>query len=327
MKTILKLILLFVLVNVIGKYLFPYLCYLTGVTPENLCYAVAAIVALYGLLLLIPSSIVNINKKVNKKRALWVIAAAGAILSCLPLTLQWLGDKYDGEYMTTFKTGTGEGLIDKFGREFIEPKYRCIVKAFDKNNKSYTFIGINCIEIKTDNDYMKRPKPAEFVLYMHDEKGKIRDVIEIKESDCDFIDEYITKYVGKIEETYGNEIQWVKEDYKMLNTGRTGLTQSENLRTPPNTDRTPVNITTLESESYKPREPERHETSVPVQEWRQCTNCLGSGQCPYCYGQGHSVNVYGNDVDCPVCTDGRCSICAGQGGHYEIEYKKKIEYY
>lgn len=57
----------------------------------------------------------------------------------------------------------------------------------------------------------------------------------------------------------------------------------------------------------------------PVQVWKQCTNCFGSGQCPYCYGQGYISDVYGTR-DCPVCTDGRCSICAGHGGHYELEY-------
>lgn len=60
--------------------------------------------------------------------------------------------------------------------------------------------------------------------------------------------------------------------------------------------------------------------STPVQVWRQCTNCLGSGQCPYCNGQGHYYDVYGTH-SCPVCTGGRCSSCAGQGGHYEIEYR------
>lgn len=59
---------------------------------------------------------------------------------------------------------------------------------------------------------------------------------------------------------------------------------------------------------------------VPVQVWVKCTNCLGSGQCPYCYGQGEYVNTYGQTVDCPVCTNGKCNMCAGHGGHNEVEY-------
>ena len=59
---------------------------------------------------------------------------------------------------------------------------------------------------------------------------------------------------------------------------------------------------------------------TPVQVWKQCMNCFGSGQCPYCYGQGVYSDAYGTH-DCPVCTDGRCNMCAGHGGHYEIEYR------
>ncbi|MGM9845981.1 MAG: hypothetical protein ACI30K_07130 [Muribaculaceae bacterium] len=78
------------------------------------------------------------------------------------------------------------------------------------------------------------------------------------------------------------------------------------------------------SSSYQPT---KHTTSVPVQVWRECVNCFGSGQCPYCYGQGHSINMFGDDQDCPVCTGGRCTMCAGQGGHYETEYQTRVEYY
>lgn len=78
------------------------------------------------------------------------------------------------------------------------------------------------------------------------------------------------------------------------------------------------------SSSYQPT---KHTSSVPVQVWKQCVNCFGSGQCPYCYGQGHSINMFGDDQDCPVCTDGRCVMCAGQGGHYETEYQTRVDYY
>lgn len=83
-----------------------------------------------------------------------------------------------------------------------------------------------------------------------------------------------------------------------------------------------------EKESYRP---EAHEIQEPVQEWINCTGCMGTGQCPYCYGQGRQLCTmginYGEYIDCPVCTDGRCSICAGRGGHNETRYVTKTVYY
>lgn len=77
------------------------------------------------------------------------------------------------------------------------------------------------------------------------------------------------------------------------------------------------------TESYKP---ERHETMVPVQVWKQCMSCLGTGHCSWCYGQG-VYSDYTGTHDCPNCIDGRCGICAGQGGHYETEYETRVDYY
>ena len=55
--------------------------------------------------------------------------------------------------------------------------------------------------------------------------------------------------------------------------------------------------------------------------WKPCTSCGGSGRCSNCNGTGQKL--YGGThkilSDCPVCHSGRCSICYGQGGHYEKE--------
>lgn len=72
--------------------------------------------------------------------------------------------------------------------------------------------------------------------------------------------------------------------------------------------------------------PTKHTRTIPVQQWKQCVNCFGGGQCPYCYGQAYIIDVSG-ERDCPVCTGARCNMCAGQGGHYEIEYETTTEYY
>ena len=55
--------------------------------------------------------------------------------------------------------------------------------------------------------------------------------------------------------------------------------------------------------------------------WKPCISCGGSGRCSNCNGTGQKL--YGGThkilSDCPVCHSGRCSICYGQGGHYEKE--------
>lgn len=73
-------------------------------------------------------------------------------------------------------------------------------------------------------------------------------------------------------------------------------------------------------------QPQRHETIVPVQVWKQCMSCLGTGKCNWCFGQG-VISDYTGTHDCASCIDGRCGICAGQGGHYETEYQTRVDYY
>lgn len=62
---------------------------------------------------------------------------------------------------------------------------------------------------------------------------------------------------------------------------------------------------------------------VPMQVWKQCTICYGSGKCQTCGGSGIYTGAAGNSTLCTFgCGgSGKCSFCAGQGGHYEVEYR------
>lgn len=61
---------------------------------------------------------------------------------------------------------------------------------------------------------------------------------------------------------------------------------------------------------------------VPMQVWKQCTICYGSGKCQVCGGTGIFTSWSGRSICEYGCGgSGRCSFCAGQGGHYEVEYK------
>ena len=68
---------------------------------------------------------------------------------------------------------------------------------------------------------------------------------------------------------------------------------------------------------------EHHHDPVPVQVWKQCTGCYGSGMCQSgCGGSGWFTGYSGNSTRCIGCGgSGKCQFCAGQGGHYEVEYR------
>lgn len=58
---------------------------------------------------------------------------------------------------------------------------------------------------------------------------------------------------------------------------------------------------------------------IPMQVWKQCEICLGSGKCQAC---ANIVWGSGSSRECLGCGWSRkCQWCAGQGGHYEVEYR------
>jgi hypothetical protein len=56
----------------------------------------------------------------------------------------------------------------------------------------------------------------------------------------------------------------------------------------------------------------------PMQTWVECGFCHGSGQCHVCLGRGRGPMQNGSCLTCGF--SGRCTHCAGQGGHYEMRY-------
>ena len=47
---------------------------------------------------------------------------------------------------------------------------------------------------------------------------------------------------------------------------------------------------------------------------KDCHGCLGSGKCNTCNGKGWYYAIgSSNTINCPNCTNGRCSICGGTG--------------
>lgn len=68
---------------------------------------------------------------------------------------------------------------------------------------------------------------------------------------------------------------------------------------------------------------EHRRDPVPMQVWVQCTGCFGSGMCQSgCGGTGWFTGWSGNSTRCVGCGgSGKCQFCAGQGGHYDVQYK------
>ena len=60
----------------------------------------------------------------------------------------------------------------------------------------------------------------------------------------------------------------------------------------------------------------------PFQVWVDCPMCMG-GECPTCDGQGWRWVSLGHPYEqCVNCGgSGKCTLCNGQGGHYETEYR------
>lgn len=68
-----------------------------------------------------------------------------------------------------------------------------------------------------------------------------------------------------------------------------------------------------------PTTPASSHTSVPMQVWVPCQVCFNSGVCQT-YGCVNGWNS-GTNMSCLSCGgSGRCSFCAGKGGHYEVKY-------
>lgn len=70
-----------------------------------------------------------------------------------------------------------------------------------------------------------------------------------------------------------------------------------------------------------PNPPKRE--PVPVQVWKPCGMCGGSGTCYMCNGTGgYYFGPNAKWMECTACHGlKRCTYCAGQGGHYEVEYR------
>lgn len=318
MKIVFKFVLLFVLVYILGQRLWPFFAYLTGVEMiflRYLCYYTSIIIFTIGLIWLIISSI----KRSNTRIPSYLITISCAIFLSF-FTIKKYYEKhgrYVGEYIKLCdKSSYRYGLANKFGVEFIEPKYKGVVKAFETKSKEYVYIGIDKNSEKTDTIDNKPAYYYSYVLYLHDEDGDMKQIIDIKENDCDHIDEYIEKYIGKVIENYGYHFAFNAYMLKTENEHTkkdSEYTETDNKMNTSNQESEEEVIIRHVHESSEYSGPEYATRDV----WVDCMECHGTGKCKYCQGTGKCW--YGNSYeDCVTCHGStNCQICYGTRGHYE----------
>ncbi len=328
MKTtlvVIKFVLLLVLINIAGRFLWPYLAFVTG-SDILLCYYISGIVALSGIVLLIIAFIM----KQSKTCALWIIATACALFSSCFISIfkpYNKGGHYIDNYIVFKETKAGmepntHGLADKFGCEFIAPHYNWIVKAFDKKDSESIYIGIKSKEVPTEKEDSvdsigSNPDYYTFKLHLHNEEGKLKKTIDVTESDCDFIDEHIEKHIGEILETY-SYVSILKSKMRILKSKQANNETENEIASHSEEEYTDEEYETSNSDDDEEETTEivvkhvREPQQVWKQRWKPCISC-DRGKCGQCHGQGgYYIGDYYNA--CTSCYGtGACIWCEGRG--------------
>ena len=120
-------------------------------------------------------------------------------------------------------------------------------------------------------------------------------------------------YKGECDAT-GRQISKIKVDTPRPNTSVVSSSGSSSSSSSSNNNSGNNTTTVVVEHKHDP---------VPMQVWKQCTGCYGSGMCQSgCGGSGWFTGYSGNSTRCIGCGgSGKCQFCAGQGGHYEVEYR------
>lgn len=319
----------------IGRYLVLYItAHHSGIAALHCCYILTIIFGGIALLYLTAYFIFKKYEKI-KTIPLWPFFIPFTIGSLIILTFyirygetdvntQDFKNKYA---IWRHKEGRSVGVISEWGDIIINNNKNewYTARVFDNNTHQDLFLALSSPTNKNIRNFKEWEGKTPVTLNAYNSDGHLIQSFSFKynsQSNYHIKDFIIDKYENFLNDGFcglsmpidkpSGQTHANNNDHSENNISGNSTEESSNTYTP-------------ENESRR-REPERHETSVPVQVWHQCMNCLGSGQCPYCYGQGHIISVYG-DQDCPVCTNGNCTMCAGHGGHNETEYQTRVDYY
>lgn len=323
---IIKLVLLFVVINIAGRFLWPFAAYLTNQDIGILCYWVSGTVFAIGLIWLI----ISLIKKQSKRFPLWTIAIACSFLSCCFTTIfERYGENghYIGEYIEYYeyeeeKWPNIHGIADRFGRKIIESKFAWILQIFSNKHGAKMFVGVEQHQIENDSVYSLSENT--FDLYLYDDDGMLKKTVKVENSKYENITELIENEYGKILYDFsGNSHKITDSD--------TRIHKVENIEKLEENSLTEViddNVTKVcndENDRYDENDKQeveevvvRHvheKQQVWKERWKPCISCDPDrkGRCNNCHGQGgyYIGNIFNV---CGACSGtGACPWCGGRG--------------
>lgn len=226
-----------------------------------------------------------------------------------------------------------EGVANQWGKVIVEPNFHFINIAYDNSSNKTVFICCNVNTIENSPDQTAYGYKMFFSIF--NESG---EVIENREGYLASSGPTVREY---LEERYSNikplgstildysdgENDYLQIEFLDANIGDTQIcdtnasSSTSDNRSSSNSSSSSNNNNSSHSEQPQPRQPERHETPVPIQVWNPCFMCGGTGLCTSCQGKGE--DWYGNSYQLCVTCHGNmyCQKCYGRKGYYTTEYR------
>lgn len=235
------------------------------------------------------------------------------------------------------------GLVDKYGQEFMAPRYGVILKVFDEKRKEEVFVGIRIFkyeESKADSIIKARDGDTEkynvayqissFGVTIFSLDGEKMNHNAINVMCCKDIREYVYKHIGDILVDYGKNLHMYDENEFFCIRQKNNSHNNEYVEDVLSED---INSTEEQSQEENVERGQLGSNANQTQQtspeyetrdvWVDCINCMGTGQCSTCHGEGWCISTwsdgsYNDTYKCAVCHgSGRCQMCYGTKGHYE----------
>ena len=290
-----------------------------------------------------------LTKKISFMNSLYIIPF---FISFIATTFiygeRYAGCRAEGDCLYDFDIFSGRGTLYSNTGKYIKGGYYIKYQGEDGYDSGYYEINdrirysdictatggpyfwfIESVENELDSyrsndDYKYYSLCYSFIVY--NKSGNIIDTSEFyinykyNESDKEYMYNYETYDSDELEDIIKSDIE------NKINNYITKIARSRNNESLNNNSNSNKSSSTSTKQAPS-KKPKTRTISEPVQEWRDCTSCLGSGLCQYCGGSG--VIYYPNGPQqCAACGGfGRCSICAGRGGEYHVEYVQRTETY
>ena len=341
------------LIFLFGNYFWHLLSYYSGLNIQIASFGLTVAIAIIGIILFIASFV----KSESKSTSLYLISIACAFFASYAknnMIERFSSDCYQDGYLLFDEYEKDSwpnisGLVDKYGKVFILPRYGTILKVFDQKRKKDVFLGIRTFrykEAEADSIIQARGGNTENIsdkqqvcslcVTTFSLDGERLGCKTIKTMDCKNFEEYIFKHIGDILVKYTDKL-FIMHDEKMFFCIRKVSNSDNNeYAEDETTEKTFSSEEPSQEENLERNKPDNNANQIqnvsPEYEtrdvWVDCMNCNGSGKCPSCHGEGYCVSTWSNgsfnDIyECPIChKSGKCQMCYGTRGRYDRQIFK-----